>query len=85
MIIKPALKKIIGEFESRNIETKNKIYKKHHRTLIPFENNYGTIYKSLLQALLIVLNTDFTDNQIRRLLMIVNLQTNFANEMEIPD
>ena len=84
LIIKPGLKKIIGEFESRNIEKKNKIYEKHHRTLIPFENTYGTIYQSPLQSLFLVLNADFTGDQTD----IVNdskVKTNFANEMEVPD
>lgn len=84
LIIKPALKKIIGEFDSRNIEKKNKIYEKHHRTLISFENNYGTVYKSLLQALLLVLNKDFTDDQ-NTAVDDSQFTTKFANEMEIPD
>lgn len=84
LIIKPALKKIINEFDSRNIEKKNKVYEKHHRTLIQFENNYGTVYQSLLKSLLIVLDKDFSDDD----KLIVDEQkftTKFANEMEIPD
>jgi nitrate reductase assembly molybdenum cofactor insertion protein NarJ len=84
LIIKPGLKKIIGEFDRGNIEKKSRIYEKHHRTLIPFENNYGTVYKSLLQALLLVLNTDFTDDQ-TVIAEDISLKTNFANELEIPD
>jgi len=84
LIIKPALKKIIGEFDSRNIEKKNKIYEKHHRTLIQFENNYGTVYQSLLQSLLLVLNKDFTDDQ-KAVVDDSQFTTKFANEMEIPD
>ena len=84
LIIKPGLKKIIGEFDSRNVEKKNKIYKKHHRTLIPFENNYGTVYKSLLHSLLLVLNEDFTDDQ-TDVVDDNQFKSNFANEMEVPD
>jgi len=84
LIIKPALKKIIDEFDNRNIEKKNKIYEKHHRTIIPFENNYGIVYKSLLQALLLVLNTDFPDDKMKNADNNIT-KTNFAIEMEVPD
>lgn len=84
LIIKPALKKIINEFDSRNIEKKNKVYEKHHRTLIQFENNYGTVYQSLLKSLLIVLNKDFSDDD-KLIIEEQNFTTKFANELEIPD
>lgn len=84
LIIKPALKKIIGEFDSRNIEKKNKIYEKHHHTLIQFENNYGTVYQSLLKALLIVLNKDFADDD-KTVVDGIQPTTKYVNEMEIPD
>ena len=84
LLIKPVLKKIIGEFDSRNIEKKNKIYEKHHRTLIQFENNYGTVYQSLLKSLLIVLNKDFSDDD-KLIIDEQKFKTEFANEMEIPE
>lgn len=84
LIIKPALKKIIAEFDSRNIEKKNKVYEKHHRTLIQFENNYATVYQALLQTLLLVLNQDFTDDR-KAAADDSKFTTKFANEMEIPD
>lgn len=63
LIIIPALKKIIGEFENEKIHKKNEIYEKHHRTLINQEENHGKIYQRLLLALLEVFKTDFTDDQ----------------------
>lgn len=84
LLIKPALKKIIGEFESRNIEKKNKIYEKHHRTLIQLENNYSLIYQSLLQCLLMVLDEDFKDD-VKLSFDEQKFKTEFANEMEIPE
>jgi nitrate reductase assembly molybdenum cofactor insertion protein NarJ len=84
LIIKPALKKIIDEFDSRNIEKKNKIYEKHHRTLIQFENNYGTVYQYLLQALLMVLDEDFSDDK-KIVAAESQFTTKFADEMELPD
>ncbi len=84
LIIKPALKKIISEFESRNIEKKNKVYEKHHRTLIQFENNYGTVYQSLLKSLLILLNKDFSDDD-KLIIDEQKFTSKFANEMEVPE
>ncbi|MCK9281769.1 MAG: hypothetical protein M0P71_14170 [Melioribacteraceae bacterium] len=83
-IIKPALKKIIAEFETSNIDKKNKIYEKHHRTIIQQEKNYGTIYKSLLNALLIVLDNNFNDHQ-KGIIDESQFKTKFANEMEVPE
>ena len=42
-IVAPALRKIIGEFDSEKLEKKNKIYKKHHKTLIDRSEQYGMI------------------------------------------
>ena len=84
LIIKPALKKIINEFDSRNIEKKNKVYEKHHRTLIQFENNYGTVYQSLLKSLLIVLDKDYTVDD-KLIIDEQKFTTKFANEIEVPE
>ncbi len=84
LIIIPALKKIIVEFESINIDKKNKVYQKHHKTFIQQEKKYGTVYQSILKALLIVLSKDFggvyknIDNE-------NNFKTEFAKEMELPE
>ena len=58
-IIIPALKKIIAEFEIVKREKKDKVYRKHHRTIIERSDNYWSIYKNLLQAILSVLENDF--------------------------
>lgn len=84
LIIKPALKKIIDEFNSRNIDKKNKIYEKHHSTLIQQEKKYGTVYQSLLKTLLMVLDKDFADDQ-KTNSDESQLKTKFANEMELPN
>lgn len=84
LIIKPALKKIIDEFESVNIDKKNKVYQKHHRTIIQQEKKYGTVYQSILKALLIVLNTDFGGDY-KNLADGNNFKTEFAKEMELPE
>jgi len=84
LIIKPALKKIIAEFDSVNIDKKNKVYKKHHHTLIQQEKKYGTVYQSLLKALLLVLNKDF-DNNLKTTVDESQFKTKFANEIEVPE
>lgn len=82
LIIVPALKKVISEFENEKINKKNEIYEKHHRTLINQEESHGKIYQQLLLALLEVLKTDFIDDQ-----SIANEDHTFSkeitNELEI--
>lgn len=58
-IIIPALKKIIGEFEIIKREKKDKVYEKHHRTIIERSDDYWSIYKKPLQAILEVIEKDF--------------------------
>ncbi len=58
-IIIPALKKIIGEFEIIKREKKDKVYKKHHRTIIERSDDYWSVYKKPLQAILAVIEKDF--------------------------
>ena len=58
-IVSPALRKINNEFDPRKIEQKNKIYHKHHRTLLERPENFGTIYQFPIKAVYTVLNDDF--------------------------
>ena len=58
-IIIPGLKKIIGEFEIIKREKKDKVYEKHHRTIIERSDDYWSIYKKPLQAILAVIEKDF--------------------------
>jgi len=58
-IVAPALDKIISEFDPDKIQQKNRIYKKHQKTLIQRSEEYGTIYQYPLKALHRVLATDF--------------------------
>ncbi len=57
-LVGPSIKKMISEFRPEKIIKKNEIYKKHHKTLIDtFEN--ADIYQNTIEALLIVLESDF--------------------------
>ncbi|MCH8275947.1 MAG: hypothetical protein IIA50_00190 [Bacteroidetes bacterium] len=58
-LLAPALQKIIGEFDPGKIEQKQKVYRKHHRTLIESPAGSRTIYRLPLMALYSVIQEDF--------------------------
>ncbi len=84
LIIKPALKKIIDEFETVNIEKKNKVYQKHHKTIIQQEKKYGTVYQSILKSLLMILDINYKDDN-KNFLNEKSFNSEFAKEMELPE
>jgi len=59
MIVAPALRRIIGEFSVDRIEKNDKVYMKHHKTLIEKSKHHGVIYEKTLKALYTVLSRDF--------------------------
>lgn len=60
LILYPALRKIESEFDSKHIEKKSKVYRKHHKTIIERNESYGLIYRRTIQTLLIMLEEDFS-------------------------
>jgi len=58
-ILAPSLEKIICEFDPEKLRVKNKVYKKHHKTMIEQSESYGLIFQYPLRALYIVLCKDF--------------------------
>lgn len=58
-LIHPGLKKMIREFDPRNLEKKNEVYKRHHKTLIDFPDQFGTIYQKPLKVLMLLFEHDF--------------------------
>jgi nitrate reductase assembly molybdenum cofactor insertion protein NarJ len=58
-ILHPALERMIGEFGPRRMEEKNKLYRKHYKTLIASSVERGTMFRAPLEALLKVLKQDF--------------------------
>ena len=62
-IIKPALKKIISEFDKDSINGKNKVYEKHHRTLIEQNEINRLIYQKPLLVILELIRIAFPDEQ----------------------
>jgi len=59
MVVGPALRQMVGEFDPARVEQKDKMYVKHHRTLIDKARDRNTIYQRALRAVYLVLQTDF--------------------------
>ena len=58
-ILHPALERMIEEFGVHRMEAKNKLYRKHFKTLIATSAERGTMFRAPLAALLAVLKEDF--------------------------
>ena len=59
MVLGPALRQMVGEFDPARVEQKDKMYVKHHRTLIDKARERNAIYQRALRAVYLVLQTDF--------------------------
>jgi nitrate reductase assembly molybdenum cofactor insertion protein NarJ len=79
----PALKKIIGEFRSEIIEKKNKVYKKHHTTIINNDKDSWLIYESLLKTLLIIVELDTPNYKHTAIQIEGTIISKINNELEI--
>jgi nitrate reductase molybdenum cofactor assembly chaperone len=58
-IVAPALRRIIGEFDSDRVKKKNKTYVTQYKTLIDRSERYAEIYEKPLRALYALLRRDF--------------------------
>ena len=58
-LVAPAVVKMLEEFDPKKVEKKDKVYKKHLKTLIDYSTNFRTVYQTSLQALIIALKKDF--------------------------
>lgn len=58
-LIHPGLKKMIREFNPMNLNKKNEVYERHHKTLIDFPEHYGTLYQRPLVVLINLIEQDF--------------------------
>jgi len=59
-ILRPALERMIAEFEPRRMDERNRLYEKHHKTLLVSSANRATLFRSPLAAVLEVLKDDFS-------------------------
>jgi nitrate reductase assembly molybdenum cofactor insertion protein NarJ len=58
-ILHPAVKRMIAEFGPERMEQRNRLYKKHYKTLIASSPERGTIFRNPLVAVREVLREDF--------------------------
>ena len=59
-IVHPAVQMMNAEFGSSRIEQRNKLYKKHYKTLIDSSAERGTMFRIPLESLALVLRKDFS-------------------------
>ncbi|RKZ11287.1 hypothetical protein DRQ50_13885, partial [bacterium] len=60
LIIAPGLRRMIAEFNPERVAAKEKLYRKHHRTLIEKSDMRSGLYGHALHAVYAVLQADFT-------------------------
>lgn len=58
-VVYPGLKKMISEFDPHQLQKKNELYMRHHKTLIDAPNDYGTLYQRPLVVLLEIFRLEF--------------------------
>jgi len=59
IIIMPGLTKIISEFDTKNINLKNKVYKKQYKTIIEQSEDFGRIFLIPLMVVYKIIENDF--------------------------
>ncbi|GAB4292579.1 MAG: hypothetical protein Kow0098_12690 [Ignavibacteriaceae bacterium] len=82
-LIMPALEKIISEFNPDNVNLKNKIYKKQHKTIIEQSEDFGRIYQKPLQAIYKILEKDFNYKKAEDELNTNSFTKSIKTEIEI--
>ena len=84
-ILHPAIDNMIYEFGADRILERNRLYRKHYKTLIATSANRGTMYIDALQGLLAVLKQDFNLADHRRPEQRSDFLRSLGREMEIED
>jgi nitrate reductase assembly molybdenum cofactor insertion protein NarJ len=82
-ILHPAIDNMIYEFGADRILERNRLYRKHYKTLIATSANRGTMYIDALQGLLAVLKQDFNLADYRRPEQKSDFLRSLGREMEI--
>lgn len=83
LILHPALERMVEEFGSRRIEARNRLYKKHHKTLIVTSELRATMYQHALKALLEVVRADFRLEECSKPEETSDFLRHIGREMEI--
>lgn len=58
MVVIPGLRKMIEDFEDKEVERRKKVYRKHYKTLIEDSGSDALVYRHPLKMVLSVLETD---------------------------
>ena len=82
-ILHPAIDSMIYEFGADRILERNRLYRKHYKTLIASSANRGTMYIDALQGLLAVLKQDFNLSDYERPEQRSDFLRSLGREMEI--
>ena len=82
-ILHPAIDNMIYEFGANRILERNRLYRKHYKTLIATSADRGTMYIDALQGLLAVLKQDFNLADYRRPEQRSDFLRSLGREMEI--
>ena len=82
-ILHPAIDNMIHEFGANRILERNRLYRKHYKTLIASSEERGTMYIDALQGLLAVLRQDFDLAEHRRPEQRSDFLQSLGREMEI--
>ena len=82
-ILHPAIDNMIYEFGADRILERNRLYRKHYKTLIASSANRGTMYIDALQGLLAVLKQDFNLADYKRPEQRSDFLRSLGREMEI--
>ena len=83
MVLQPALRKMVDEFEPSRLERKNKVYEKHHKTMIEQSEIYGLIYQFPLKVLYALLVQDFGEIDKEEKMKKSDFLNSINTEMEI--
>ncbi len=59
LVVAPALLKILDDFRPEKLQAKNKVYIKHHKTLIEQPANYALIYHLPVKTVMYFISNDF--------------------------
>ncbi|TNE76684.1 MAG: hypothetical protein EP333_02250 [Bacteroidetes bacterium] len=62
-VMKPAIKKMLQEFEESRMELKDKVRRKKQKVVLMEEVENKNIYQNAIEALQLVVNTDFNENR----------------------
>jgi len=82
----PSLKVMIDEFAPDKIDERNKMYKKHHKTLIEDSKYTRYIYRLLLDALLVSLCDNFDiKSKIKNKIKTISFSRNIEQEIILED